>query len=262
MFQIKFGAFAVTSMVALGLVGCGAGSRVVSNVKVENSVQNGDLYASMNATLSAGGLVLPSAKLPLYNPKNPSEKIGEIETNGLQIRVSVNASRALKLPGLIDGTRLPGGTSLPLILPQGLAPIGIPVFNSNSVVYVAINGQQILLGVAITIAKEDRLKLPLSIFLPFQMGPEISGTAGFFLGEKQGVAVFALKDGSLPASISAVSSRLASAQTVSAFGASDAGLSVVSAPAERIEVKNEKITSSKIRRLQTTWDNLEDVRLD
>lgn len=262
MFQIKIGAFAVTSLVTLGMVGCGAGSKVVSRVNVENTVQNGDLYASLDATLSAGGLVLPAAKLPLYNPKNPSQKIGEIETNGLQIRVSVNASSALKLPGLIDGRTLPGGTLLPLVLPQGLAPVGIPVFNSNSVVYVAVSGQQILLGVAITIAKEDRLKLPLSIFLPFQMGPAVSGTAGFFLGEKQGVAVFALKEGAVPARAVVPSSRFASLQNVSIFGDSVSSLSVVSESAERIEVKNEQITSSKIRRLQRTWNNLEEVRLD
>jgi len=103
-----------------------------------------------------------------------------------------------------------------------------------------------MLGVAVSILKEDTLNLPLSIFLPFTISPEIRGTGGFFLGEKQGVAVFALRESMAAPTLSATS-RTSLAST-SARG--------------RIEVRQEPLTNSKIRRLQKTWANLDEVRID
>ncbi len=255
---------ALASFVALGMTGCGMGKKVVSNVKVENQVIGNDLYVNLDATLTSGALYLPNVKLPLYNPKNPSQVLGEIETNGLKITARVNATAALKLPDLADGTKLPGGTAIPLALPQGLAPIGIPVFNSNSMVYLAVSGQQIMVGVAISIVKEDRLKLPLNIFLPFSISSEISGTAGFFLGEKQGVAVFALREGKAAAAtiMAAAPAAASDASFKSLRSASGTRMNSAVAEAGRIGIHEEAISGSKVRRLENTWYNLEDVRID
>jgi hypothetical protein len=212
---------------------------VISHVRIDHEVVNGELALEMDATLARGGLVLPQSSFPLYHPKNPSQTLGRIRTDGLHIRVEVNASEALRLRDLADGSQLPNGAALPLVLPRGLEPIGIPVFNSNSRVYVAVNGDQILVGAAITIAKEDRLNLPLSIFLPFIVNHGIHGTGGFFLGEKQGVAVFALRE-KTPSAISP---------------------SMMSHPT-KIEVKEEAVTRSKVQRLERTWNGLRRVRID
>ncbi len=238
--------------------GCGMGRKVVSNVAVENQIVGSDLYVSLDATLSSGALYLPNVKLPLYHPKNPSQQLGEIETNGLKISVRVNASQALNLRDLSDRVSLPGGSDLPLVLPQGLKPIGIPVFNSNSMVYLAVSGQQVMIGIAVAIAKEDRLNLPLNIFLPFNISPEVAGTAGFFLGQKQGVAVFALREGAVAGSGSALASTSSNPSA-----ASDAGLrSFAVSSAKRISVREEPLSSAKVRRLENTWNHLNRVRID
>lgn len=229
---------------AFALTGCGAGSKVVTNVTFSDEVVGGDLFAGIDATLAPGSITLPPAKLPLYNPKNPSQTLGEIETNGSHIIVRVNASAALRLPDLADGTKLPSGAAIPLTLPKGLTPIGIPVFNSNSLVYVAINGSQILVGVAVSILKEDRLKLPLNLFLPFTISSQISGTAGFFLGEKQGVAVFALKDS---ATAPTVTSPGPGATLSLAGGRSARALPEMIG---KIEVRSDAITTSTLKQFE------------
>jgi hypothetical protein len=236
------------------LAGCGAGRKVVSHVEFEHEVVNGEVELAMDATLAPGGLVLPKASFPLYNPKNPSQTLGTIRTDGLHVIVSVNASEALRLPDLADGATLPNGAGIPLVLPTGLEPIGIPVFNSNSRVYVAVNGDQILLGAAVAIAKEDRLNLPLSIFLPFTVSREISGTGGFFLGEKQGLAVFALRE--------KISMPIASAKASGISTAPSMRMANDFVRRAKIEVKEESISRSKVRRLERTWNDLRRVRID
>lgn len=222
------------------LMGCGAGKGVISNAVFTSATQGSDLMLGLDATMASGGLVLPNVTLPLYNPKNPSQVLGMVQTNGAHIIVEVNATQALQLPELADGTKLPNGAALPLTLPAGLNPIAIPVFNSNSLVYLAVTGQQVMLGVAVSILKEDRLNLPLSIFLPFTISKEVHGTGGFFLGEKQGVGVFAIRE-SLAAPAAFTSKSLA---------------------IEKIGVKEETLTRSKIRQLQKARSSLGDIRLD
>jgi hypothetical protein len=249
------------ALFAVALTGCGAGSKVVSSVKLEDQVVNGDLVIALDATLAAGPLVLPKASFPLYNPKNPSQVLGEVRTDGRRITVAVDATQALKLPDLADGTKLPNGSDIPLALPSGLQPIGIPVFNSNSRVYLAINGGQIMAGVAITIAKEDRLNLPIQIFLPFNVSNEIHGTGGFFLGEKQGVAVFALREKPTTGTGTLAGGTGGTGTKSLAAAGSRASLTRMETKA-KIEVKEEEITRSKVRRLEKTWNGLRSVRID
>ncbi len=245
------------SFIALSLTGCGGGKGIIDKVTFANSVQNNELYVGLDATMAAGGLVLPDVTLPLYNPKNPAQTLGIIHTNGLSIKVDVNASQALKLPNIVDGTKLPSGAPIPLILPSGLVPIAIPAINSNSLVYLAVNGNQIMIGVAVSILKEDRLKLPLNISLPFTINSEIRGTAGFFLGEKQGVHVFALRS-----PVAAPGPTVPGPTTKTLTLAGVQSVRADSAEASLIDVKSEPITSQKIRSLQSAWYSMEDVQLD
>ncbi len=251
----------------LTLMGCGAGKGVISHVTFSNEITNNELYVGLDATMAAGGLVLPNVTLPLYNPKNPAQTLGTIHTNGTHIIAQVNATQALKLPGLIDGTKLPSGASIPLTLPAGLTPVAIPAFNSNSLVYVAVSGQQIMLGVAVSILKQDNLKIPLNIFLPFTISPEISGTGGFFLGDHQGVAVFAIREPTAAPTVTSTKLALAASSNPGMTMKSIRGAAGVSSSgagefAGRIEVKAEPLTNSKVRRLRNTWYGLDDVRID
>jgi hypothetical protein len=243
-------------LVAVGMTGCGAGSKVVTDVQFSNEVIGADLYAGIDATLAPGSIVLPNVKLPLYNPKNPSQVLGEIETNGLHIIAHVNASQALKLPDLADGSTLPSGAAIPLNLPAGLKPIAIPAFNSNSLVYVAINGNQIMVGVAVSILKEDSLKLPLNLFLPFTISREITGTAGFFLGDKQGVAVFALRDADVAPNLPAPAPS--GAKTLAGVSAARALPEMIG----RIEVKSEGTNYSTLRKFSRAQKSMRNVRID
>lgn len=247
----------VGAVVAFALTGCGAGSKVVTNVAFNQETVGNEIYAGIDATLAAGGIRLPYAKLPLYDPKNPSRSIGEIETNDLHVIVRVNASAALNLPDLADGTKLPNGAGIPLDLPAGLKPVAIPAFNSNSIVYVAIHGKQILVGVAVSIAKNDGLNLPIDLFLPFTINSEISGTAGFFLGQKQGIAVFALKESA--AAPAMPSFALAEAKSLVASPAARAAAADVRG---RIEVKSARITTSLLKKFKKAKDRMRDVRVD
>ncbi len=246
----------VTAAFAVGAVGCGAGSKVVTNVAFTDQVVGGDLYAGIDATLAPGSITLPAATLPLFNPKNPSQILGHIETNGLHIIVDVNTSAALKLPNLADGTHLPSGSAIPLILPAGLVPIGIPAFNSNSQVYVALNGTQIMIGVAVTLAQNTNLNLPIDLFLPFTISQQITGTAGFFLGAKQGVAVFAMKDATITPTLPTVTTT--GVLTLAGTTATRALPAMVG----RIEAKSDPITASTLKKFQRARDRMQGVRID
>ncbi len=239
----------VVFLIPIITTGCGAGKSVISGITFSDHVVGDDLTVSMDATLASGGISLPAVTLPLYNPKNPGEFLGQISTNGLHIIVEVNASAALKLPNLADGHLLPNGAPIPMVLPAGLNPVAIPVFQSSSQVYLAVNGSQIFLGVAVSIAKEDSLNLPISIFLPFNIANGITGNGGFYLGEKQGVAIFALKDA--PASA-----------TLAAKQAPAGSPAVKKSSSQKIKAKEEPITYSKAKRLQKTWEKLRRVRID
>lgn len=250
----------LVAFVSLSSMGCGMGSQVLSGIKVETKEIGSELYAEMSASLASGPLSLPPMVFPLYDPNNPSREYGQIEVNGKAIMVRLNVSQALKFP-VVDGSTLPNGTSIPIALPAGLKSIGIPAFNSNSRVYVAASTSgQIMIGVAIGILKEDALKLPINLFLPFSAG-DVQATAGFYMGDTQGVAVFALyqKSGAPSASIAkAAAIALPQGAALSAFS----DLPMKASGGGKMSIKRESITNSKVRRLQKTWESLDRVKLD
>ncbi len=248
----------VVAVVSISSMGCGAGTKVLDGIQIKTSEVNNELYAEMSATLSSGPLSLPPMVFPLIDPKNPSREYGQIAVSGKSIGVKLNVSQALRFP-VVDGSVLPNGTAIPIILPAGLSSIGIPAFNSNSRVYVAVSSAgQIMVGVAIGILKEDSLNLPINIFVPFASG-NIQATAGFYMGSTQGVGVFALYDnkaasGSIARLASAAAPASLSAASLSAFSALPGG--------GKMSIKQDSITNSKVKRLQKTWDSLDRVTLD
>ena len=95
---------------------------------------------------------------------------------------------------IADGNLLPNGTHLPISL-NGAKVVGIPVANSESMVYVAIQDQQVMVGAAIGIRDIAPSSTALNIFLPVQINDLVSGMGGMYFGQKSGVGVFAMKSG-------------------------------------------------------------------
>jgi hypothetical protein len=199
----KISMLATLGVSALALNGCGSGTQIVKSLSFTAGQDNGHLVAGFDAKVTLGQGSLPDAKLPIYNPKAPAQMLGYIETNpDGTVGVRVDVTEATKLQ-VTDGRLLPNGRDIPITLPAGVAPIAIPVINSNSKVYIAVGAQNIMAGVAITLiadaasASTDWLKilqsLPANIFYPFQLNPKLKGTAGVFTGDKVGVGVFAVQ---------------------------------------------------------------------
>lgn len=226
-------------MVAVAFTGCGLGKGVVEKVSVATTQEGELVYVDLKADLKKAGFTLPPLTLPLVDPKRPERKLGEIVTNGYTIQVRVNANEVVKFP-VADGSKLPNGDAVPVSLSGGQVPIAIPVLGSNSRVYFAMNSNQIMIGTAVTILKEDRLNLPVNLFFPFTANAQITGTAGFFLGALQGIGVFALYE--KPAVTTSAMARIATAT------------STVEAP--RISIRSEAVSNAKIRRLERTANSL------
>lgn len=222
------------------LSGCGKGTRVIHDLKLNASTQDQHLLVELEAKLMQADFTLPSVVLPLIDPKRPERRLGELETRGNYVFVRVDATEAARFP-LADGSKLPNGTSIPVNL-NGMTPIGIPVDGTNSMVYLAANDQQLMLGAAITIRKDDSAKTPFNVFLPIQINNEISGTGGMYFGEKQGIGVFAVR------------TKPSGASTIGI-----ASLAKSSAPRRLMSVSEEAVTNSKLRRMDAAIGDLRGV---
>lgn len=235
------------------LNGCGANKGIIEKVSLSSTKESGAVWVEMVADLRQAGFQLPEVTLPIQNPKNQTQNIGTISLSALQIKARVNSSELINIPSG-DGSKLPNGSVVPVVLEGGAIPIGIPVSGSKSMIYFSLNDKQIMLGVAATLLKEDKLNYPTNIFFPFQISEKLKGLGGFFLGETQGIGVFAL------ASLPDLSSTTVST-AVMASNASVERLSrvsqMVSADSSigklpEIKLRDEKVTNSKLKRLLRT----------
>ena len=280
---------ATVSLSAIGMSGCGAGSKLVKSLNFSATEEGGHLMAGFDAKVELGMGALPEVKLPIYDPKSPARFLGYLETHfdgGITVRVDVTEAAHVKTT---DGSLLPNGRDLPLVLPSGVVPIGIPVINSNSKVYLAVGRENIMAGAAVTLLADtstgssDWLKilqaLPANIFYPFQIAADIKGTAGIFTGEKVGVGIFAIKSltgGTKPTTtVAATPDFLTSAPKLSLKGyAGEATVSSLAAlggnkptakPAagpEVFGVKTQYPTGYKMYRIQRALGKVRDTKLD
>lgn len=225
-------------LVPTALSGCGAGSKLFKNVDLKvDADATGGATAALTGVLNT--IRLPALTLPLRDPRDPSRVLGELETQSDRIIARVDIDEALRFP-IEDGRTLPNGALIPISLPTGAVPIAIPVLNSHSRVYVHVTAKQIMVGAAVGIEKFDVIKNPLNLFLPFSFNG-INGAGGVYLGEKQGIGLFALKD--------------FASSSIQSFG-------IQALSDETMKVKTKVPTRSQMRRLQSTWNNLDEVRLD
>ena len=236
--KMKFGVVAFAAL-ALSLSGCGAGKKLVREFDfIQENVQ-GEQFAGFNAKLNLGIVELPRVVLPLQGGA------GRVQIGGDEINLRLNVTQAIKLP-IGDGTTLPNGREIPVTLPQGVIPIGIPLMGTNTKVYVAISRTQIMAGVAVSLKSDlgkigDILGIPMNVFFPFTVSADTKGSAGLYTGDKFGVGVFAVKT----------------------IQSSDRGnLAAMSAPAGEFEPKTQIPSARKLRRLNRAIGELKSVQLD
>jgi hypothetical protein len=142
--------------------GCSSSSvgSTVSGLTVSSSVQNGDVWASLNADLSSSGFIISSLNVPIVDPKNTSIEYGQISLSpvvcssgtvcveGSQLSLSINLTAVAALP--TTTTDLPNGTPVPL---SGLTNlIGLSIGKTGGVVYLDLSSNTAVIGVAFPFA--------------------------------------------------------------------------------------------------------------
>lgn len=232
----------------LAAAGCGKGTKFINKIAFDAQTQNNELQALLDVQLNMGSSQFPSVSFPLYDPKNPSRTYGELRLNGADVQVALNVTQALGAQPQ-DGRNLPNGSPIPMALPSTVNPIAIPAFNSDSLVYVAVNGaNQVMIGVAIAANLGVNAGFPINGFMPFTFG-DIQASVGLYTGPKSGIGVFALRDvGQAPTVVSASKATLASASALSARAA-------VAAPRMAL-VETKSLSSKDSRVLQKAYDGL------
>lgn len=185
------------SCACLSLTACSKNANWVSGASLSTSTQNGDQYVQLSTQLNTGGIGLIPITLPVLNPQNPSQVLGEITIkSGLggstsELDIAVDLSTVLQLPNGGMGT-LPNGTSIPVAGVTASNWISLPVANSSSRLYLNLDltNKKVVMGAAISI---DQLSigLPANLLLPFSAS-NISGVAGIYTGVAKGQSGFAL----------------------------------------------------------------------
>lgn len=176
-------------------------AQVIKGASIKAEVQNGDIYADLVTHVDSNQVQILALDLPIFNPKNPAEQLGEIKITTPQagltdITLALNVSKVAKLQYVLTPEKtLPNGTLFPVIGVDTNSWYSIPLNNSkNSKLYVNIEGtsQKAVVGYALV---SDKLSagITANIFTPFA-AQGVSGYGGVFSGitpGASGIAVFA-----------------------------------------------------------------------
>jgi hypothetical protein len=290
--QMKMMMVLVAGVSVMALNGCGSGTQIVKTLSFSAApdTSTGDLMAGFDAQVTLGQGSLPDATLPIFNPNVPVQTLGYITTSstGL-VSLRVDVTQAAKVH-VTDGTLLPNGNLIPVTLPAGVVPIAIPVINSNSKVYLAIGSQNIMAGVAVTLAANNATSttnwlqilqsLPANLFYTFTINPTLKGTAGVFTGTNVGIGIFAVQTlGKAPTTTTTVAANVSmdsatvapklSAQVARSRGFAIRSLAAVTeAPAasttapEVFGLHTQHPTGSRLNKIQRALLKVRSTRLD
>jgi hypothetical protein len=238
----------------------------VKELKFAAANEGGHLVAGFDTKVYMGDGALPEVKLPIYHPKNPSQFLGYVETHfdgKISIRIDVTEASKIKVA---DGKLLPNGRELPMVLPEGVLPVSIPVINSHSKVYLAVGEKNLMAGVAVTLVDAERgrsdwlrilRQLPSNIFYPFTISNSVKGTAGMFTGDKVGIGVFAVKGMTVVEKALALGDDEFSMVDLAKLRQLEGSLK-----AETFGVKTQYPLGSKMNRIQRALVKVRDTELD
>ena len=176
---------------ALSLTGCGSITSWVTGASIATSQVNGDDMVRMNVTLNTGSISLIPISLPILNPKNPTQLLGQVGITTTGLDVSLDLTSILRIQSsLVVGT-LPNGTSIPVTNVNPNNWIVLPIGNGASNLYLNLDtvANTAVVGVAIGISQLN-LGVPADLLLPFSL-PGVSGLAGIYTGTAKGQSGFA-----------------------------------------------------------------------
>jgi hypothetical protein len=218
MFSKNFLVSGLLVILGLSMTACSStSSSWVSGVGLATAEQNGDEYVTVSTQLKTGSIALIPISLPIMNPKNLLQQIGQIDLKSSlggsaasELDISLDMTQILNLPAGSSMGVLPNGTQIPVSGVNSANWISLPVQSGKSRVYVNVDVQnkKVALGVAVSI---DQLAIgvPANLLLPFSASG-VSGVAGVYTGVAAGQSGFALfVDASSLLSSSSVSSKLA-----------------------------------------------------
>ena len=149
--------------------------------------------------LKTGNLRMPSFEIPIYDSYPGGRAIGSIGMRdalsaGTQLQVQVNLG-AIGGINAENGSRLPNGRPIPVVLTPGTAAVALPI-RGNSKLYFAFSETQALLGTALVIPEFDNLSGnigAIDLYFPFEDASGLRGVAGLFSSDRpgqSGLAVF------------------------------------------------------------------------
>jgi hypothetical protein len=145
----------------------------------------------LEVTINKSNYALPIFTLPIYD-FNQGLVIGEIavdSSNTITLRFDANI---LGNTGIDTEWNLPNGRPIPFIATDETKVFVFGIGNTNSRIYVSLDNDQTILGLALNIEELPPTKEPggLNALLPYSLD-QYSGVLGLYLGNAPGESGFA-----------------------------------------------------------------------
>ncbi len=184
------------AFLGMSLSACSNSSWVKGASLATETVNNND-YISLTTTLDTGSMTLIPISIPIQNPNNPSEQLGQLSIQtgmgtGAQLSLKVNLSSALNIPGSSSAGKLPNGTDIPVATPDANKWIQIPIRGQSSRIYLNLDtaNKTAVMGVAVGISNLN-VGVGANLLIPFNVSG-VNGLAGVYSGTVAGQSGFAL----------------------------------------------------------------------
>ena len=190
---------------ACSLTACSGGANSwLSGASVSTFQVNGDSVVTVTTNLSTGSIGLLPVVLPIFNPNNQSQIIGELSIlsaiggGANELALSLDINEALSAGGIPSIGMLPNGTTIPVSGINSLNWVTLPISNGTgtangkSLLYLNYDSfnHKAIVGVAVNI-NQLAVGAPSDLFLPFTYN-SISGVAGIYTGAQPQESGFGL----------------------------------------------------------------------
>lgn len=188
----SFGKILLTNLLflslALFITGCGAEQKVVKDISLTTTVQDGDVWLKLSAVFDLGGMSMTGIRLPISDPYNREKVYGEIffrptfDGNFNEVGVGLNLTYSAQIPG--GYATLPNGEMMPISSQSDAKIIELAIDKIHSKIYLALDHDVTLFGFAITIEEFDRVAQYVggaNVFLGFNI-KGVKGMAGVYTG--------------------------------------------------------------------------------
>jgi len=179
----------------LNLSSCGknAPNQVVSDVKINTLLINGEVNLDVSAIFNLGNASMTALNVSIIDPRNPDESYGSFRILPTldfksEIGISVNLSHAARIPG--GAATLPNGSAIPIGGLDQTQLVQLQLQQMNARIYFAFSPKTFLLGFALPIKEFDVVSKYVgmaNIFPGFDI-KGVRGMAGLFTGLDPGTS--------------------------------------------------------------------------